>query len=90
MPLPVSESINQSPLTQADSPATLFTGPCQMLGIFCSSTSSGTITVADGSTTKVAVFSPAAATFYPLPGRFATSLKITIGGTCAITVFWDI
>jgi hypothetical protein len=83
---PVTESQNVTPITAT---TTVFTGSGGMLGIFVSSTTAGTIAVSDGGTSKVAVFSPAAATFYPLPMRFATSLVVTIGGTCSCTVFWS-
>ncbi len=85
MPLPVTESQNVTPIS---STTTVFTGSGGMLGIFVSSTTSGTITIADGATTKVATFTPAAATFYPLPMRFSTSLVVTIANTCSCSVFW--
>ena len=79
MALPVTESQNYKAITGT---TTVYTGPGGLLGIFVSSTSSGTITVADGANPMVATFTPAAATFYPLPGRFATSLVVTIANTC--------
>lgn len=60
----------------------------KLLGIFVSSTTSGTIAISDGATSKVAVFSPAAATFYRLPFEVGTSLVITVTGTLAATVFY--
>lgn len=86
MPQPVTESQNFTNLTAT---GTVTTNSGGLLGIFCASTSSGTIKVQDGSTTMVNTFSPTAATFYPIPGRFKTSLVITIGGTCDCTVFWS-
>jgi hypothetical protein len=87
MSLPVTESQNFKNIT---STTTLKTGPGGILGIFVSSASSTpTITVSDGSTTLVAQFTPVAATFYPMPGRFNTSLVVTISGTVSCTVFWD-
>jgi hypothetical protein len=37
----------------------------------------------------VNTFTPVGATFYPMPGRFNTSLVVTISGTVDCTVFWD-
>ncbi len=83
---PVSESQNFKNIT---STTTLYTGTGGLLGIFVSSASSTpTITVSDGASTMIAQFTPVAATFYPLPGRFNTSLVVTIGGTVNCTVFW--
>jgi hypothetical protein len=83
---PVSESQNYRNIT---STTTLYTGTGGLLGIFVSSASSTpTITVSDGASTMIAQFTPVAATFYPLPGRFNTSLVVTIGGTVNCTVFW--
>ena len=86
MALPVTESQNFKNLTAT---TTVFAGTGGILGIFCASTTAGTIKVQDGSTTIVNTFSPAAATFYPMPARFSTSLVVTIGGTCDCTVFWS-
>ncbi len=86
MPQPVTESQNVNAIT---STTTIYSGSGGLLGIFVSSTTGGTIEVKDGSTSKVAVFTPAAATFYPLPMRFATSLGVTIANTCSCSVFWS-
>ena len=84
---PVTEAQNYRNIT---STTTIFTGTGSILGIFVSSASSSpTITVSDGVGTMVAQFTPVAATFYPMPGRFNTSLIVTIGGTVNCTVFWD-
>ena len=83
---PVPESQNYKNIT---STTTIWTGTGGLLGIFVSSASSTpTITVSDGAGTMVAQFTPVASTFYPLPGRFNTSLVFTIGGTVNCTVFW--
>ena len=84
---PVTESQNYRNIT---STTTIYTGTGGLLGIFVASASSSpTITVSDGSDTMVAQFIPVSATFYPMPGRFNTSLVVTIGGTVNCTVFWD-
>lgn len=84
---PVTEAQNYCNIT---STTTIYTGTGSILGIFvASAASTPTITVSDGANTMVAQFTPVAATFYPMPGRFGTSLIVTIGGTVNCTVFWD-
>jgi hypothetical protein len=83
---PVSESQNFKNIT---STTTVYTGTGGILGIFVASASSTpTIKVSDGSSTMVNTFTPVAATFYPMPGCFNTSLVVTISGTVDCTVFW--
>lgn len=87
MPNPVSESQNYRNLTAT---TTVFTGTGGILGIFVASASNTpTLKVSDGSATIVNTFTPVAATFYPMPFRFGTSLIVTIGGTVDCTVAWD-
>jgi hypothetical protein len=62
-----------------------------MLGIFCSSSTSGTITLYDDaatgtSTAIAAVFNVTAGTYYSLPVAFANGLYVVVGGTAAVTV----
>lgn len=86
MALPVANSGN---FTNITSTTTVRTGNGGILGIFCASASNTpTIKVADASTTMVNTFTPVGATFYTIPGRFATSLVVTISGTVDCTVFW--
>lgn len=82
---PVTESQNYRNIT---STTTVWTGTGGLLGIFVASTSGGTLRISDGSGTMVNTFTPVAATFYPLPGRFNTSLVVTVTGTLDCTVFW--
>jgi hypothetical protein len=83
---PVSESQNYKNIT---STTTVWTGTGGVLGIFVASASgTPTIKVSDGAATLVNTFTPVGATFYPMPGRFGTSLVVTIGGTVDCTVFW--
>lgn len=83
---PVSESQNYSNLTAT---TTIYTGDGNILGVWVSSASgSPTIKVQDGSSTMANTFTPVAATWYPLPFRFRTSLIVTIGGTVDCTVSW--
>ena len=60
----------------------------RMLGIFVSSSTAGTLTIADSLATLVATFSGTAATYYRLPLEFTGTLTITVGGTIAYTVFY--
>lgn len=83
---PVTESQNYRNLT---STTTVYTGSGGLLGIFVASTSGGTLRVTDGANTMVNTFTPVAATFYALPGRFNTSLVVTVTGTLDCTVFWS-
>lgn len=84
---PVTEAQNYRNIT---STTTIYTGTGSILGIFVASASSTpTIKVSDGASTMVNTFTPVGATFYPLPGRFGTSLVVTISGTVDCTVFWD-
>ena len=86
MSLPVTESQNYKNITAT---TTVYTGTGGLFGIFVSSASSTpTIKVSDGAGTLVNTFTPVAATFYPMPGRFNTSLVVTISGTVDCTVFW--
>jgi len=86
MSYPVSQSQNYKNLTAT---TTVYTGTGGLFGIFVASTSGGTLKVSDGATTMVNTFTPAAATFYSLPGRFGTSLVVTVTGTLDATVFWS-
>lgn len=83
---PVSECQNPKNFTGT---TTVFTGACGLLGIFISSTTAGTLRVSDGATTLVNTFTPAAATWYPLPAKCVTSLIITVGGTLDACAFWN-
>jgi hypothetical protein len=90
MSYPIITSCNYKHLTQANSPATVFTGSGSLVGVFCASASATpTLAIADGSTTLLNTITPVAGTFYKLPANFGTSLVVTIGGTADITVFWN-
>lgn len=89
---PVSESQNYKNIT---STTQVYTGTCGLLGIFVASASSTpTIQVLDGtsssSVTCVNTFTPVASTFYPLPFRIGTGLRVVISGTVDCTVSWDL
>lgn len=83
---PVTESQFYKNLT---STTTVYTGNGGILGIFVASASATpTLKVSDGSNTIVNTFTPSAATFYPMPAQFGTSLIVTVSGTVDCTVFW--
>lgn len=69
--------------------------PCFLGGIFVSSASgSPTITIYDDAatgttTTLVAQFTPAAATWYPLPFKATKGLNVVIGGTVSCTIAYN-
>ena len=86
MSIPVTSAQNAKNITAT---TTVYTGTGGLFGIFVASTSGGTLKVSDGATTMVNTFTPAAATFYQLPGRFGTSLVVTVTGTLDATVFWS-
>ena len=87
MSIPVTSAQNAKNITAT---TTVYTGTGGLFGIFVASASSTpTIKVSDGATTMVNTFTPTGATFYQLPGRFGTSLVVTISGTVDCTVFWS-
>lgn len=87
MSIPITASQNYKNITAT---TTVYTGTGGLFGIFVSSASSTpTIKVSDGASTLVNTFTPAGATFYQIPGRFNTSLVVTISGTVDCTVFWS-
>jgi hypothetical protein len=70
------------------------TGAGQLLGIFVASASNTpTIKVWDNTsaatTILVNTFTPAAATFYPIPANFVTGCYVTISGTVDCTVIYN-
>jgi len=60
----------------------------RLLGIFCSTSSSGTILVQDGQgNTLIPQFNATAATYYKLPATAVNGLVITFGGTFTGAIF---
>lgn len=72
--------------------ALIQTGPTKLGGIFCASTTSGTVKVWDSTaasgTVCVNTFALVAGTYYPLPADMKNGLYITIANTADITVFY--
>lgn len=87
MPNPVSEAENATAITATTTLGGTNSG--NLLGIFVSSVSgSPTLAVSDADGSKIATFTPVAATFYPMPLRFRAGLIVTVGATCSCTVLW--
>lgn len=66
----------------------------RLTGVFCSSSTAGTLTIYDSATsgtgTKIVdTFILTGGTYYPLPTRADTGLYLVIGGTAALTVMAD-
>jgi len=72
--------------------ALLQEGPTKLGGVFCASSSAGTLKVWDSTAASGAVcvntFSMAAATYYPIPADLKNGCYLTIGGTADITAFY--
>lgn len=90
MAAPIIESGNA---TNTTATGAIATGPGQLLGIFVSSSSSGTVKFWDNATAGsgtviVNTFSAAAATFYRIPASFKNGLFLTVGGTIDCSVIW--
>lgn len=78
--------------TTATASGLIKTGRGILRGVFCSSSTSGTLVIRDGidgsGTVVVAQFSLTAGQTYMFPDMaFNTGLYITVGGTTAVTVF---
>ena len=62
-------------------------GPCQLLGFYVNSTSSGVITIEDGSTSISGNITPAIG-FHHFPAVIGTSASLTVvSGTIDLTFF---
>lgn len=62
-----------------------------MAGVFCSSSTAGTLTIYDdaatGTTTKIVdTFTLVPGTWYPLPFAYANGLNLVLGGAASITL----
>ena len=66
-------------------------GPCQLLGIVVNSTSSGTITLYDGTNTSLAnpfaAITPTVNVYTRIPAACSVGLYCTVGGTLNATFF---
>jgi hypothetical protein len=66
--------------------------PGALLGVFCASSSSGTLKLWDNTIAADPViantFNLAAGTWYPIPAGFSVGLYASLGGTADITVIF--
>ena len=87
MSLPVADTGQAKNMTAT---AAVTAGPCQMLGFYVNSTSSGTVVLRDGGaggTVLTGTITPAIG-FHRFPANFGTSAHATIGGTLDVTFFF--
>ena len=71
------------------STAAVTAGPCQLLGFYVNSTTSGTVVLRDGGsggTVLSGTITPAIG-FHKFPAQIGASLHATIGGTLDVTFF---
>lgn len=76
---------------QMSASANVSTGPSTLGGIFCSTSTAGTVTVYDDASTGTATkmvdtFSLVPGQYFPLPFGASAGLNVVIGGTASITV----
>lgn len=74
--------------------AVVRTGPGMILGLFVSAASATPTVevlnaVTSGTATCISVFTPVAATWYPMPVTVGTGITVLIGGTVAATLSWQ-
>lgn len=62
-------------------------GPCQLIGFYVNSTSSGTVVISDGSTALSGTITPAIG-FHRFPANCGTKAVATIGSTLNVTFFF--
>ena len=72
--------------------ALVFTGACDLLGIFVASSAAATVLVYDQTSAAVPIvantFTAIAGTFYPIPAHCGNGIYVTITGTADMTVFY--
>lgn len=70
----------------------IYTGACQLLGIFCASSSAGTVKVWDQTSAAAPIlvntFTAVGGVFYPIPASCVNGIYVDITGTLDITVFY--
>lgn len=70
--------------------ATVLSRPCALFGLFCNSTTAGTIVLYDNTSATgqiIASFTPAANTFYPIPASCANGIHAVVNNTLNVTLF---
>ncbi len=87
MPNPVTETGQYS---NKSASALIYTGAGRVLGIFCASSTAGTVKLWDQTSAAAPILvnttSVYGGTWYPMPFDFVNGLYLTIGGTCDVTV----
>ncbi|MBP7662287.1 MAG: hypothetical protein KA770_00260 [Shewanella sp.] len=78
--------------TNLSASAQIAVGQVRLGGIFCASSTSGTVKVWDSTAASgdicVNTFAVTAGTYYPIPALLKTGCYITIANTADITVMW--
>lgn len=85
----LQQNTGGSPLT-VTATGQVRTGPCALIGLFCNSTTSGTITLYDNTSAAgqvIASFTPAANTFYSLPAVCINGVHAVVTNTLNVTLF---
>lgn len=79
-----------SPITVTATGAAV-SGPCSLIGLFCNSTSSGTIILYDNTAASgqviVGILTPTAGNYYPMPASCANGIYATVANTLNVTLF---
>lgn len=87
--MPLQQNTGGSPLT-VTATGQVRTGPCAVIGLFCNSTTSGTITLYDNTSAAgqvIVSFTPAANTFYAIPAVCKTGVHAVVTNTLNVTLF---
>ncbi len=82
--MPVAEVGSYKRLTAT---AAVCAGPCQLLGFYVSTTTAGTLVLADGNTAMSGTITPAIG-FHRFPATVGTSLTATIAGSALDVTFF--
>ena len=86
----MNQVIETGQYSNKSSSALIYTGAGQVLGVFCASSSAGTIKLWNAVTAAAPIIinttSVVGGVWYPIPFSFTTGLYLTIGGTADVTV----
>jgi len=84
---PVAECGYPVVITNAGTNTVVCPAPCQLLGFYVNSTSSGTLIIKDGGTAITGTITPAIG-FHRFPADIGSSLVVTTANTVSITFFF--
>ena len=91
MPANVTET---GQYTNLSASALVRTGSCQLLGVFCASSSSGTLKLWDQTSAAAPIcvntFNLIGGTFYPIGATLVNGLYATIANTADVTIIWTV